>query len=165
MRYLAATITAMLCAAPAGAQEAAPTLVPAFTIVAEIAPATELGQTVAGPRRLIPITGGSVTGEGIAGTVRPGAWDWQIDRPDGCTDLEADYFLETDDGALINVVNRATICRPAEGQAPAPVFTRPVFEPPMGRYQWMGQGTFVGRLSLANDHPVPAVRIEVFRVQ
>ncbi|WP_234032739.1 DUF3237 family protein [Aurantiacibacter arachoides] len=149
----------------AAPQDPAPRLVPAFTIIAEIGPAEELGATALGPRRIIPITGGTVQGEGISGTVRPGAWDWQVDRADGCTDLEADYFVETDDGAVINVNNRATICRPAAGEAPVPVYTRPVFEPPLGAYQWLGQGTFIGRLGLATDHSVPAVRIEVFRVQ
>ena len=166
MRIAATIIGAtVMTATPAAAQEAPPRLVPAFTIVAEIGPAEELGATARGPRRIIPITGGTIEGEGISGTVRPGAWDWQVDRADGCTELEADYFVETDDGAVINVNNRATICPPAQGEERAPVFTRPVFEPPLGAYQWLGQGTFVGRLGLATGHPVPAVRIEVFRVQ
>ena len=99
------------------------------------------------------------------GTIRAGAWDWQIDRPDGCTELEADYFIETEDGAMINVVNRAAICPPAEGEAPTPIFTSPQFEPPMGEYEWLGQGTFVGQLQMADDYPVPAVRIAIYRVE
>lgn len=160
----AAFVAGAMLSVPAAAQDT-PELVHVLTITAEITPAEELGETVRGPRRIIPITGGTVEGEGIYGTVRPGAWDWQIDRPDGCTDLEADYFIEMEDGAVINVNNRATICPPAEGEMPRPVFTRPVFEPPMGQYAWLGQGTFVGRLELAQDHPVPAVRIHVYQVE
>lgn len=165
MRIFVAVLAMTLAAVPQVSAQDAPELVHVLTITAEITPAEELGETVRGPRRLIPITGGTVEGDAISGTVRPGAWDWQIDRPDGCTDLEADYFIETDDGALINVINRATICRAADGEAPRPVFTRPVFEPPMGEYAWLGQGTFVGQLELAQDHPVPAVRIRVYRVE
>lgn len=166
MRMLAVA-AAIAFATPAAAQEGpqlAPELVEVFTITAELGETLDVGETVRGTRRIIPITGGQVEGEGISGTVRPGAWDWQIDRPDGCTDLEADYFIETEDGALINVVNRATICRDAEGNM-LPVFTRPVFEPPMGDYQWLGQGTFVGQLGPAIGHDGPAVRITIYRVE
>ncbi|WAT18110.1 DUF3237 family protein [Aurantiacibacter sp. MUD11] len=162
MRTLASAAVLAL-AAPAMAQDG-PQLVEVFTITAELGEVDQIGETVRGVRRIIPITGGQVVGEGISGTVRAGAWDWQIDRPDGCTELEADYFIETEDGALINVVNRATICRAADGSM-QPVYTRPVFEPPLGEYAWMGQGTFVGQLGMATDHPVPAVRITVYRVE
>lgn len=162
MRMLTVT-AAIALATPAAAQEA-PQLVEAFTITAELGEVLDVGETVRGPRRIIPITGGQVEGEGLNGTVRPGAWDWQIDRPDGCTELEADYFIETNDGALINVVNRATICRDEEGNM-RPVFTRPTFEPPLGDYQWLGQGMFVGQLGPAVGHDGPAVRITIYRVE
>ncbi|MGB3795781.1 MAG: DUF3237 domain-containing protein [Alteraurantiacibacter sp.] len=167
MRFTAPAIAAsaiIACAVPATAQDP-PQLVHVFTITAEIDAAVDVGQTVRGARRFIPITGGQVEGDRINGTVRSGAWDWQIDRPDGCTELEADYFIETHDGALINVVNLAAICPPAEGEVPKPIFTSPSFEPPMGVYQWLGQGTFVGQLQMAQDHPVPAVRIAIYRVE
>lgn len=157
---LAASLT---FASPAMAQQG-PQLVEVITITAELGEVVQVGETVRGTRRIIPITGGKVEGEALTGTVRPGAWDWQIDRPDGCTELEADYFIETDDGALINVNNRAAICRDENGQM-QPVFTRPVFEPPVGKYQWLGQGVFVGRLGPAVGHAGPAVRITIYRVE
>lgn len=142
-----------------------PRLEHVFTILAELGEVVQIGETGRGQRRIIPITGGSVAGEGISGTIRPGAWDWQLDRPDGCTDLIADYFLETDDGAVINVRNTATVCRPAPGEKPVTTFTRPQFEPPKGKYEWMGKGVYVGQLELAHDHPVPAVRIRVYQAR
>lgn len=171
MRILIAALFSLaVLAAPAAAQEEppAPQLVLAFTIIAELGQATAVGETGRGNRRIIPITGGTVEGPGdgggISGTVRPGAWDWQLDRPDGCTDVEADYFLETDDGAVINVHNTAVLCMPQPGEAPRPAYTRPVLEAPRGEYEWMGRTVFVGILELASDHPVPAVRIRVYRV-
>lgn len=163
MKRLLVFAAAAVLTSPAAAQDA-PQLVHVFSITAELDEAVEVGETVRGNRRLIPITGGYVEGDALTGTVRGGAWDWQIDRPDGCTDLEADYFIETEDGALINVVNRATICRDAEGNM-MPVFTRPTFEPPIGEYQWLGQGTFVGQLGPAVGHDGPAVRIAIYRVE
>ncbi|QZH75000.1 MAG: DUF3237 family protein [Erythrobacter sp.] len=161
---IALAATAMFIAAPTMAQEA-PVLEHVFTITAELGPMEDLGLTGRGPRRIIPITGGTVEGERISGTIRPGAWDWQLTRTDGCTELEADYFIETTDGVVINVLNRATICPPAAGEAPGPIYTNPQFEPPLGEFAWLGRNAFVGRLELAQDHPVPAVRIAIFRVQ
>lgn len=163
MRFLIAASTALL-AVPATAQEA-PQLEPVFTITAELGEVVQVGETGRGNRRIIPITGGTVEGENISGAVRPGAWDWQLDRPDGCLDLIADYFIETDDGAVINVRNTATSCPPAEGEERGPTFTRPQFEPPLGDYEWLGHGVYVGALTLATDHPVPAVRITIYRVE
>ena len=159
-----AAAAALAAATPAAAQEA-PRLEPVFTIIAELGEVVQVGETGRGTRRIIPITGGSAIGDGINASVRPGAWDWQIDRPDGCTDLIADYFLETDDGAVINVRNTATLCRPAEGELRTASYTRPQFEPPLGRYEWMGRGVYVGQLEMAADHPVPAVRIRIYQVR
>jgi hypothetical protein len=164
MRIVLATIAAALFAVPATAQDA-PRLTHVFTIVAELGEVVQVGETGRGTRRIIPITGGTVAGEGIQGTVRPGAWDWQLDRPDGCLDLVADYFLETDDGAVINVRNTATACPPGEGEVRGPTYTRPQFEPPLGRYAWLGHGVYVGALTLAADLPTPAVRIAIYRVE
>ncbi|MEN7536081.1 DUF3237 family protein [Aurantiacibacter flavus] len=158
----AAGISLALGSAAQGQQ--APSLEHVFTITAELGETLELGPTGRGNRRIIPITGGTVEGEGISGTVRPGAWDWQLDRPDGCTDLIADYFLETDDGGVINVRNTATVCRAGEGEPPISIFTRPQFEPQLGKYEWLGRGVFVGHLEPVHDGDVSAVRIAIYQV-
>lgn len=166
MRFLPFAVVLAL-ATPIAAQEMppAPTLVPAFTITAELGEAIDVGETGRGGRRIISITGGTVEGDEISGTIRPGAWDWQLDRADGCTELLADYFIVTDDGASINVRNTATGCPPEDVEAMTPLYTSPSFEPPLGRYAWMGQAVFVGMLEPALGHPVPAVRIHVYRVE
>jgi len=97
--------------------------------------------------------------------VMPGGWDWQLDRADGCTDVVADYFLKTDDGAVINVRNTGTICRPAEVEAPQKVRTHPVFEPTLGKSEWLGEGAFVGTLGMAPAAEGPAVLIRFYRVK
>ena len=124
----------------------------------------EVGKTVRGERRIIPITGGHFEGPGIKGEVMPGGWDWQLTRADGCTDVKADYFLKTDDGVVINVVNTGEIC-PGEQGAPAPVRTHPVFEPPLGKYEWLGRQAFVGTLGMAPASEGPAVLIRFYRVK
>jgi hypothetical protein len=156
----------LLCpSVPATGQETQdPSVTFAFEEIVTLGPAVTVGETARGMRRFIPITGGTFEGPNIRGTILPGGWDWQLDRPDGCTEVEADYFLQTDDGAVINVVNKGVICRPAEGEAPRPVRTHPVFEPPLGRYQWLGEQAFVGTLEMAPPSAGPAVRIRFYRM-
>jgi hypothetical protein len=123
----------------------------------------EVGKTVRGERRIIPITGGHFEGPQIKGEVMPGGWDWQLTRADGCTDVKADYFLKTDDGVVIIVVNTGEIC-PGEKGAPAAVRTHPVFEPPLGKYEWLGKQAFIGTLGMAPAKEGPAVLIRFYRV-
>ena len=154
---------AMSTAAPAAAQEA-PTLEFVFEEIVGLGEVTMPGATARGERIVIPITGGTFEGPDIKGIVIPGGWDWQLRRADGCTDVEADYFLQTDDGVVINVVNKGVICT-GEGGALLPVRTHPVFEAPRGKYEWLSQHAFVGTLELAPPENGPAVRIRFYRVR
>src|SRR6201997_5320817 len=77
-----------------------------FTITARIGEVTTAGETGHGLRRIIPITGGEVRGEGINGKVCAFGADFQIIRPNELIELEARYAFETDDGAVIYVENR-----------------------------------------------------------
>jgi hypothetical protein len=163
MRNWLATLAALAWAAPAAAQEA-PTLEFVFEETVKLGEVTMPGATARGERIIIPITGGTFEGPDMKGIVIPGGWDWQLRRADGCTDVEADYFLQTDDGVVINVVNTGVICT-GEGGALLPVRTHPVFEAPRGKYEWLSQNAFVGTLELAPPEQGPAVRIRFYRVR
>ena len=163
LRILALAAGVGALAAPAAAQQE-PTLEFAFEEIVGLGQATAPGDTARGGRLIIPITGGTFEGPEIKGTIVPGGWDWQLRRADGCTDVEADYFLKTDDGVVINVVNKGVIC-PGEGGAFRPVRTHPVFEAPRGKYDWLSQNAFVGTLELAPPENGPAVRIRIYRVR
>lgn len=133
-----------------------------YRSVVTLGPAIEVGETARGMRRLIPITGGTFEGPAMRGEILPMGWDWQLDRSDGCTEIIADYFLRTDDGVVINVVNSGALCRPGE-DGPVPVRTSPVFEAPLGRYEWLGKGGYIGTLGFDPAAEVPAVVITVYR--
>jgi hypothetical protein len=152
-----------LLAAPAAAQQV-PALEFAFSETVDLGEGIAVGPTTRGERTIIPITGGTFEGPGLRGTIVPGAWDWQLLRPDGCRELEADYFLKTDDGAIINVVNTAVLCAGEGGQF-APVRTQAVFEPPLGKYQWLGQSAFVGVLEAGEQSAPSSIRISFYRVR
>jgi len=145
-----------------------PQLVFAFEEVVTLDAAITPGQTAMGGRNLIPITGGTfsgpgLAGEGIHGTIIGGGWDWQLRRADGCTKIHADYMLRTDDGAVINVVNDGVSCRAKDPTAI--IRTHPVFEAPLGRYDWLSQGAFIGTLDPATmPDGRHAVRIRFYRV-
>lgn len=143
----------------------------AFLLRVSVAPALELGETQAGRRRIIPITGGTVEGPRLAGRVLPGGADWQIVRADGCAELEARYTLEAADGALISVINRGLRHGPPEVVAklmagepvdPAAYYFRctPVFETAARAQQWLTRTVFVASGVRRPD----AVQIAVYAV-
>jgi hypothetical protein len=116
----------------------------------EVDPPMVVGGTPYGERRIIPIKGGAFAGPKLSGKVLPGGADWQVIRADGTTELEARYTLETDDGALIYVLNRGirrgskeVMERLARGEKVHPseyyFRTSPVFETGAPKYQWLNR--------------------------
>ncbi len=126
-----------------------------------LAAAVPVGETPIGKRNIVPITGGTFEGPGLRGSVMPGGWDWQLTLPSGCFQLHADYFLKTDDGVIIHVVNAGMVCPNSAGKRDA-LFTSPQFEAPKGKYDWLNGGVFVGTLEVARIDGKPAVHIRFF---
>jgi len=136
---------------------------------ATLSPAIEMGKTVEGQRRVIPITGGTVRGPRIRAKLLNGGWDWNLSRSDGAGSVEAAYYMRTDDGVLIRIVNRGV----GSGGPPPPpsangerffMFTHPEFEAPVGKYDWLNRGMYVGTLGARKDAH-NAVLIRVFRLK
>lgn len=116
----------------------------------------QAGQTPSGRRVRIPITGGTFDGPHIRGTILPSGEDWQLVRPDGFTVLEASYWLRTDDGALIHIVNKGLVGR-GYGR------TTPWFEAPDGPHGWLNEAVFAGTLAPVAGR-TDAVTIRVFKL-
>ena len=72
----------------------------------DVGPPLEIGETPAGLRRIIPITGGRVSGPLFSGRVLPGGADHQLIRTPTETEVEARYVVETDEGELVYIENR-----------------------------------------------------------
>src|ERR1700694_5942225 len=108
-----------------------------------------------GTRRIVPILGGEVRGEGINGTIFPCGADFQTIRPNGLTELEAKYAFETDDGAIVYIEYvgirfgpKELLDRIAKGWNvdPALIYFRsvPKFETGAEKYCWLMENLFVG---------------------
>jgi hypothetical protein len=82
-----------------------PCLTFVFEIRAKVGAPLEIGDTPHGRRRIVPIIGGTFEGPGLRGTILPGGADWQLVHPDGFTELDTRYVLETESGARIYVQN------------------------------------------------------------
>ncbi len=136
-----------------------------FTITAEIGGVTSAGDIGTGIRRIIPITGGTVRGEGINGKVCPFGADFQIIRPNELIELEARYAFETDDGATIYVENKGLRFGPIDllqklkrGEPVDPTLiyfrTVPKFETGHEKYRWLMHNLFIGSAARHADRVV-----------
>ncbi|RFA06977.1 hypothetical protein B7R21_17535 [Subtercola boreus] len=77
-----------------------PSLTRCFDVVVHLGPIEDHGPTRVGHRRVVPISGGEITGD-IEATVLPGGADWQVVRPDGTVELDARYSARTRGGGLV----------------------------------------------------------------
>jgi uncharacterized protein DUF3237 len=126
-----------------------------FSLAIKVAAPIEAGDFGYGARRVIPITGGELTGAGLHGIIREGGADYQIIRPNGFTELEAKYAIEMDDGAVIYIENIGIRFGPkdaldkikrGEPVDPALIYFRsvPRFETGHATYRWLMESLFVG---------------------
>ena len=136
-----------------------------FTITATIGSVTSVGDIGRGVRRIIPITGGEVRGDGINGKVCAFGADFQIIRPSELIELEAKYAFETDDGAVVYVENKGIRFGPVEllqrlqrGEPVDPKLiyfrTVPKFETGAGKYRWLMESLFIGSAARHADRVV-----------
>lgn len=76
------------------------------TLTVELSKPHELGSCAAGTRRIIPIVGGRAEGPLLNGRILNVGADWQTVSANGVAQLDARYGIETDDGAVIEVLSQ-----------------------------------------------------------
>jgi hypothetical protein len=142
-----------------------------FSLAIRIGAPIVAGETGHGLRRVIPILGGTVRGEGISGTIFPCGADFQVIRSNGFTELEAKYAFETSDGAVIYIENigirfgpKELLDRIAGGEVvdPSKIYFRsvPKFETGAEKYRWLMHNLFIG---VGARHP-DRVELDVHQV-
>ena len=113
----------------------------------------KVGVVPGGTRRVIPILGGTFARTGLKGKILPGGADHHL-QPDGFTQLEARYVLQTDQAELLYVTNRgmrpgppAVLQRLNGGERVDPNLiyfrTAATLETAAPRLQWMARSIFV----------------------
>jgi hypothetical protein len=132
-----------------------PVLNHVFDLTANLAPIMEMGPGRAGQRRIIPIIGGTVTGDRVRGEVMNLGADWQTIFDNGLAELDTRYAIRTHDGAIIEVINYGLRHGPAEVMArvaagedvdPSEYYMRTHARLESGdtRYDWVNKSLFVG---------------------
>jgi hypothetical protein len=128
-----------------------------------IAAPVEVGQTPAGLRRMIPITGGTVSGPRLNGQVMAGGADFQLILNGGTqAHLDARYVIELDDGSRVFVQNTALRVASLEnsqrimnGQPvnPDDIYFRcqPKLEATTPQWAWLSESQFIGTGRRAPD--------------
>jgi hypothetical protein len=128
-----------------------------------IAAPVEVGHTPAGLRRMIPITGGTVTGPRLNGKVLAGGADFQLILGGGTqAHLDARYVIELDDGSRVFVQNTALRVASLEnsqrimnGQPvnPEEIYFRcqPKMEATTPAWAWLSESQFIGTGRRAPD--------------
>ncbi|MBR1271733.1 DUF3237 domain-containing protein [Bradyrhizobium sp. AUGA SZCCT0222] len=136
-----------------------------FTLTVRIGEVTSAGETGHGVRRIIPILGGEVRGEGVNGKICAFGADFQIIRPNELIELEAKYAFETDDGATVYVENKGLRFGPVdllqklkrgEPVDPRLIYFRtvPKFETGHEKYRWLMENLFIGSAARHTDRVV-----------
>jgi Protein of unknown function (DUF3237) len=158
-------------ALPAAASHTTPALQLVFNAKITVAPPVESGTIDGKRKRFIPITGGTVNGPKLNGTILSGGGDWQAIHDDGLTEIFARYAIKADDGTVIQITNPGVrvaapdiIKRLAAGEDVDPALyyfrSTPQFEVAKGKHDWLRRKIFIGRGIRRPDH----VLLEVFEV-
>ena len=135
-----------------------PVLEFAFEVRVDIAHELHVGRGIDEVLQFTPITGGTVAGPLLNGTVIAGGGDWSVERS-GTTQLEARYLIQADDGSSVDVLNRGyyrtsseVLERVAAGEhvdeADYYFRTAPIFQTDAPAHRWLAENQFVG---LARD--------------
>jgi hypothetical protein len=100
-----------------------------------------IGQVPEGVRTTFYISGGTVEGPNIRGTIKPVGADWFVLRSDGVGELDVRATIETDDGELIYVSYKGLADM---GAAEPKIITNPVFRTASEKYSWLNSVFAVG---------------------
>lgn len=119
---------------------AAPTLVPLFTLTADVVTKGVVPNGPQGTRVVVDASSGTFEGERLRGTVSGPGGDWVTARADGSLLLDVRLLLHTDDGAVIYMEYKGIGLDGA-----TKITTAPLFQTGDERYTWLNHVVAVAR--------------------
>jgi hypothetical protein len=122
---------------------------------ADLKPGITIGAGPAGSRRIVDVTGGTVEGPKLKGTILPSGGDWLTVGADGAVRLDVRATFHTEDGAYIYVQYQGILVPSEKSRAAsasggrteygdAYFMTAPRFETGDPRYAWLNTVVAVG---------------------
>jgi hypothetical protein len=149
---------------------AAPQLEHVADLSISVAVPIDVGDTLLGRRRMVPILSGTVRGR-LSGRVLPGGADVQLINSPSLTTMQARYIIESERGDLVYVENIGMrvadpelMARLNHGEAidPARIYfrTTPRFETAAPELAWLMSSLFIASGARYPDR----VELSVFRV-
>ena len=118
-----------------------------------------VGSTGKGLLKVIPITGGTFSGDGIEGKVVAGGADWNTAYDNGIVHVFAKYMLQTSDGEFIAIENEGFF----DKSMTAVIKTKPSFQVESGgKYHHLNYGVYVGELVPGDGS---SVEIVIYRLR
>lgn len=118
----------------------------AFTITQDISAEHEVGNTPYGYRRLLDVSGGTITGDRLEGSVMTGGLEYELELSNGVREYQGINILETSDGSRIFVRS----CGVAADESSTPRVV-PDFEATTnGSYAFLNTGAWVATREVAD---------------
>lgn len=143
------------------------------TLRGELSAPIDFGHSAKGQRLFFAVTGGTVSGPGISGTLLPSGGDWITLRDSSRAELDVRVQVRTDDGAHIYIhypgwieLNDKVMAALAGG--PETTFDdlygrcTPRMETGADAYDWINSSVFVGRNRVVAG---PAIEVEIYLVK
>jgi len=128
-----------------------------FSIDLELSEIHDVGETKFGHRRQLDITGGTINGEGISGSVVTGGLDYELTLSNGSIELEQIIILKAGD---THILMRNAGVAPAGSKTVRVVLD---FEAPTsGSYSWLNTGKFAADRIV--DTSAKTIKLEVFDI-
>lgn len=120
-----------------------------YDAMVNLDPMEDLGPSLTGHRRIVPIRGGMFVGPDLQGEILAGGADRQRVLSDDTLELDALYEMRTDDGHVITVRNQVRLVEGSDG-VPAG-YSNLTLTAPDGPYAWLNTQRLIGTVSLL--HP------------
>jgi hypothetical protein len=132
--------TSWTCGMPQGIPQIPVDAEPVLTLALAVGTVHEVGTTQYGHRRVLDVTGGTVRGPRVQGTVLTGGMELELTLATGTVELEQLDMLRLDDGTLVYL----RTCGVAPAGEPT-VRIVPTFEvATSSAHAWLNTGRFVG---------------------